>query len=670
MRATYVICVCLAALPGTGIVFAADAGNATASRTTQTIPQALFIAFEQYGELPLLERPITSASRLARALHKHGYGITVITSRNSQLKLIGALSGLDGITVGEADTPADLTAGIENWRKRYFESKQTVAPFGICVFVGHGEHRRSAKAARDFLLTPDDNRGEGGLCIQDVADTFGSRYLPVVFVVDMCRSLSSGKPADDHTGNAPVAVSPNKRKQEGPNSSGFDSLVKPDSGRTSGIVPGKSISPVFTLWGTQVGKVAYDDGNLTTALAEGLEEVEDGYVARAFRIAGPRSPAASFAPVEGAQDLSLFTWFSYAAWYVFEANKQAVECATGLVDPTMICASRRSSFDHVSPPLDLLSQWRQFTPSTLKITQTAEGVEFHRPPSNDRGTSLFTVSFLSQSHSWKGKTLMIQAMAKNPSQENTPVGCLLMPGNNANGTVLRSDWSTKVFYVPCDAPRWFSLPLEGEETQKFLSVGVSVPAHDLSLWPENATVRILQMQLIDQDLVDKFIAAAGAVGRMTGKAAETKQETVELLPRWWAIEMPADNESSVVATKFARSVSDQSRLLTLTFTNNKSGTAAGRGGSIFRPPYVDKDRMLLRVSVNSIKATVEGDAKSRAEIIIKDELGNLVVCPLSVPSGSKQYYLKFARSGFPEQIYIMATDVSEISLSNVSIVPK
>jgi hypothetical protein len=637
---------------------AAEPSPSPKVRRAKPLPQVIFLVYENYVVLDRLKHPLDSACLLADRLLENGYGATLVTDSTSHHKLTAKFAGNDRVALWVADTPDEIMRQVIKWRSLVFETSETTTPFGFIVCAGHGESRRSSNFVRDYLMTPKDRSREGGVCIQDIADAFGAKSLPVVMFVDMCRT---------ETGEVPERNPANAKYRSNP--SAYDSIIAEGKGRTFNNRRNGFISPVLTFWSTQPGKLARDGGDFMSALADGMERMEGIFAARENRKTSPKTVRPSYSPLEGHRDLSLFTWFSYALEELNRQHGQGPIHSPGLVDPMMICASCRPEYVHAPPPLDIISTWNQFASTALTVRHTPHGIEFTRPLGADT-SNLIAVSFFNQqAYGWQDKTLVVEATAEMAGQPaGKSVGCLLIPGNYGDGTSLRPDWAGQVHDIPYHKPKLTHLPLIGDSAQKFASMVISVPAHDLTLWPEEATIRISQMTLINNRDVEHLPDTAAVRTNPKLRGGKDQGEVVDLFPRCWLMESKAEQHAKVAA-RYIRSPADNSRTLNLKIEGNVPNEKAGRGGCLFRPPYVKKDDLQLKVTVSSVKA-VRPDQKGDAVIVIEDEQGNLVVGTLAVPSGKKQYYFDFVKDGYPERINIMSTDVSEINISEMSLVPR
>lgn len=634
------------------------------SRSPHPTPQAVIVAFENYVHVEPLKNPINSAIAIAKKLIENDYRVTVLTEPQSASRLEKTFPKSNQLAVIEVNDSASVESELVKWRSDVFENSRQPTPFGFIICIGHGEHRRMRDFSSDFLLTPTDTSGNGGVCIQDMLRGFGEKLLPVVAIIDMCRTDVhgvSGEGGDDARGII---------RQEQSAASSFDDMLPINmvsNTFNSGDI--KSPEPVLTMWSTQPGRVAYDGGDFISALAKGLERNGRAFVAREFRAGTNHGPITPYSPIENERDLSLFTWFSYAAWYTNENHRQQASLPPGLVDPMMICASTQSKFVYSPPPIDLLSAWRYFAPTELSVLHEDSSVTITRPQGATTG-NLFAVSFFDEqssieknSYDWRGKALVLHATAIRSASHQIPaIGCLMQPGDNSPpGSNLYRGWGTEVWQIPYGVSRQVVLPLEGEPNQEFKSMAISLIPGKLNLWPEGDSVRVTMMTMVDAQTGKQLYQAAP-------DGLFAKDGIVELLPRWWAIELKSDNQSTTVATSFEKS--RNGRILNLDFKNNQLQDRAGRGGAVYRPPFVDPTLHELRVTVESVDVLPGGNMTENAQIIIQDGQENLLVGKIMPSDRRKSYTFPFDKAGTAGRVHVMGKGVSRIKISEISIVAK
>ncbi len=655
-------------------------------------PAAFFGVLKDYPRE--LTYPVESGIALANGLHDCGYRVTLTTGKdciqNATAKLNASIDASQ-----ESSSVAELGVQIDNWLKSVFEGP-TRAPFGLLVLSGHGEVRNGEQ----FFMTPTDRAGEGGLSIRGLQTAIGSRRLPVVLIIDCCRSMENANPS-------PV-LSPNENEPKGHertdvstgmNKSSVEAMVKRSRGnrfqinRRKGDVDDKHAkwSPL-TVYATAPLRPAADTQfDLLGTLALGLKD--------------PEGPAAfearlhSTIPLEHLgrrfrdQDLSLCIWFNYAMVRIgtMSESEQVVHVERGYIDQSMVIAARDGIYD-TQPPIDLLASWREFAAADLATDVDAPNhVVITRTPGTRTGR-LSATSFLDSVDVNNGMSVLIEVMARSDKDRNdNGLMCLFQPGNNLLKLELSqfsSRWS-KPQPIPWNRPARLVIPLDNvpKGSSLLTSMAISVDPQSVvkdpngvGTWPEGCSVTVTRMILLGNNNA-----------ALKSGITDVSTSAYDLVPRTWLLDILREkNESQVTAgiefqvTKATSKVNSsiertdpRTRILKMSVLKGESGRAAGKGGPIYPEIPVGGSRFRLEMVVKSFKPTDE-KSKSCIVIVLLESNGRTAATMIENVDPSKigkriycdiDFGGEMNRSGVADYL-ALTTDAAELELSSLAIVPQ
>ncbi len=398
-------------------------------------PAAVIVAFNEYPKPRDLTHAVPSAIALAQTLSGLGYNVTFISGPEGVEHAGQILKGLPRLTSHTCHDGEHGQMLIERWIQETFLEKapgvESDTPFGLMIFSGHAEIRRTSMGFDHILLTPADGELTKGISMRKLNLLIGSRRLPVVAVLDCCRTEGKPEavspPQQNLSEERPVAVGGSGSRQL---PTTLDTLIDGSKGAAAGRKPRRlpgAVAPLTTLHATTEFEPAQDfPDNLLSLLNEGLkrDDKTGQFVARLVRSGVRGLPYnTDAAPLETDTDLSLLSLASFAGQSVAQASRhhRNFDIDPGSVDLTMICATSRKDGLYPRPPMDIASFLNGFTATGISAFHDESGLVYHLNDTITPANSYVTSFFVGQESplEWRGKTLFIELVASCPEKGRT-----------------------------------------------------------------------------------------------------------------------------------------------------------------------------------------------------------------------------------------------------------
>ncbi|MBL9081597.1 MAG: hypothetical protein JNK76_07310 [Planctomycetales bacterium] len=607
-------------------------------------PVAILVAAKNYPREPL-KNSVDSTIRLAAALARNGYGVTLVTDGPLDEEAKASLALVPPEDRRVAVTAAEVDGLLDDWLTRHFGDKRKRACFGLCCFSGHGETRPEGTRKIPYFLARDDESGTGGVNLNRLKARIGESWLPVVLLVDTCRTeaVAGGDAAAE-----PAAV---KRKTlSTKEAAGLSQSELVTALRTSPLTPidADAVTPVTTLWATTEGEEADDDVDFFSLLAEGLEPGTSDrmmFRAREYRGAGKQIANRDASLLESEADLSLYTWFVYAASLSQLAHEFKYNCTIdeGYVAVTMLCASLNKKKALGPPDFNLTYHLRFPFVGGLAVQRNVHGLSYSAPAQRGYGAAFFAEPI-----EWTGMSLGLELTpTRAGAQPGELFDLLIQPGDNLGGTFLSPEWNV-ARALPYNQTTRILIPLEGAVGQAFKSLALSTDPSNPAGWPRDAAVNVSQILLVNNQ-TGQVVQRPVAVGE------------VELLSRWWDKDVLAKHDGAVVTCRREKAGLQRKTVLSIT-----DAPLAGIGGMLYAAPFVDKTRQQLEVVVGDIRP--RADAANNAEVTLTLWSEDRELASVVLKRSGRQLF-PIADSGFPEYLSILGSDAATIELSRVALVP-
>lgn len=646
-------------------------------------PAAVVVAFRRYQTLTPLEHTLDSATNLATALNKVGYSVTLVTEDSSVEDANKAVDSSSEIIVQACNTEAELDQFLLSWREHHFV-KDTLddhseTPFGFICFSGHGQRRNITAGTVDFLLTPDAELHTGGISVNQLRADIGRKRLPIVLILDCCRTYVA-QAERGRTGFATEATN-SPQTQPGSRIDQYDRLIldharSVDYFRQVREYP-NPVSPVTTYWATLPGNEVADraDADFFSWLAEGLQWNSRArqFYARERRASRRREPnSLDDCPLEGRSDLSLASWFKYAAGQQADATGGlSAWPEAGYVDEIMICASRKREYQR--PPLSLTASWNDFptTPTSLATATVPRGMRISRPDATTSSGN-FAVSFFTDRDApleWKDSSLIIDVLAEAPPfASRQSLSCLIQPGDNRTLGSYLTRHHDRPYRLPFGVRKRIRIPLEGADSQALTSLAISTDPQQPAAWSEDASVTVSRLLLVSNEDLRK-------VGQRASSAP------VNLMTRWWDLDpIPAANVSAVErGVKVApgnpanrgadgrRPV--RPRYLRLEFDSVAPDKPAGRGGPVYAPPHVNTDHHQLTIELRRVVRSAEDVRDRHLTLRVHDRHGRRLMAANVDNRSRKPQKFSFEHDGFADYLTLIGEGIAAIEIETLEILP-
>lgn len=602
-------------------------------------PVAILIAAKDYAVRPL-KNSVDSTVKLAASLAQNGYGVTLVTDAPLDDQARAELPQIPPENLRTAATAAEIDDIIDGWLTRHFGDKRNRACFGLCCFSGHGETRQKVP----YFLARDDESGGGGVNLNQLKGKIGEAWYPVVLLVDTCRT------AAEDAAEPPAANVRRRKSLSTKEAAGLSQAELVNALRTSPLAPidADAVAPVTTLWATTEGEEADDDVDFFSLLAEGLQlgaADRTMFRAREYRGAGRQLAARDATLLESEADLSLYTWFVYAASLSQLAHEFKYNCTIdeGYVAVTMLCASLNKKKTLGPPDFNLTYHLRFPFAGGLAVDRNAHGLTYANP--NQGG---FAAAFFAEPIEWTGMSLGLELTPTRPAAgPGEMFDCLIQPGDNRSGGFLSAEWNVPRS-LPYNQTTRVLVPLQGTVGQEFASLALSSDPSNPASWPRDAELTVSQILLINNQN-GQVVQRPVAVGE------------VELLPRWWDKDVLTKNADAVVTCRREKEGLRRKTVLTI-----QDAPLAGIGGILYASPFVDKTRQQLEVVVGEIRPQANGAKNGEVTLAVWSEDRELVSVVLK--RSGKQVF-PISESGFPEYLSILGSETATIELSRVALVP-
>ncbi|MBL9084890.1 MAG: caspase family protein, partial [Planctomycetales bacterium] len=605
-------------------------------------PVAILIAAKDYPRQPL-KNSVASTVKLATALSRNGYGVTLVTDAPLDDQTRAELPQVAAENLRTAATAAEIEAVIDGWLTRHFGDKKNRASFGLCCFSGHGETRLEGTTKVPYFLARDDESGSGGVNLNQVKSKIGESWFPVVMLVDTCRTPSEAAVESPEAGAKRKRLSTKE-------AAGLSQAELVNALRTSPVTPidADAVVPVTTLWATTEGEEADDEVDFFSLLAEGLEPGTSDrtmFRAREYRGAGKQIANRDAALLESEADLSLYTWFVYAASLSQLAHEFQYNCTIdeGYVAVTMLCASLNKKKVLGPPDFNLTYHLRFPFVGGLAVQRNAHGLSYSAPAQRGYGAAFFAEPI-----EWAGMSLGLELTpTRAGARPGEVLDCLLQPGDNLNGTFLSAEWNV-ARALPYNQTTRILVPLEGTVGQAFTSLAISTDPANPAGWPRDAAVTVSQILLVNNQ-TGQVVQRPVAVGE------------VDLLSRWWDKDVLTKHDGAVVTCRREKSGSQRKTVLSIT-----DAPLAGIGGILYAAPFLDKTRRQLEVVVGDIRPRAAAAKNAEVTLTVWSEDRELASVVLK---RSGRQVFPITDSGFPEYLSIVGSDAATIELSRVALVP-
>ncbi len=552
-------------------------------------PVVLVVAFDKYPKLRDLKYPVANGIAFAKAMAGQGYRITFVTGKES-LK-----TAKDKLTDVTKDVrPVDDAEGLEKvwraWMEDHFLDRKaaTQAPFGFVSFGGHGEKRSPDVRDRDtYFLTPADEKGEGGMSIQEMQRYCALRNLPVVMMMDMCRAVVPEK--------APADPPPGKAKS-GPAPSATTLLVLRNRGNRFGFSEERGTP--LTIWSARIGEEAGDvEEDMTAILTKGLKVVVEAGSGRTF------AAGAIFATAPGGEaktDLSLRTWFQYGIAQGSD-SPMAFEIDRGNVEQQQVFASTvqgrlRQLFAADRPAINLMDEWK-FGAGSFAATNTPLGIEIARPEGVAK--DFFSTGVVALAPESAKRTLVLECTAL---VEGVPPGgkatlpVLVQPHTADGRRYLYTGWNKTPIDVPYNELRTFRIPLDNSArgAQMARLAFSAIPKRE-NEWPADAKLLVTRMRLCP---------SAGAEPVAPPAAKPDPLAPIDLSGRWWLCDVLRRESSKAKMFAALKAGKAGAPAWHLAAKDAEKGEPFGRGGAVFPSVFADK-------AVHELRIQLAGDRPTR-----------------------------------------------------------
>jgi hypothetical protein len=612
-------------------------------------PVAILVATKAYARCKPLAHSVQSTAQLAQALVINGYRVTLVTDSVSQDEARKVFDSTAPENIVTADTAEATQEHLEKWLSTHFGDQKSRACFGFCGFSGHGETRTDGIAKTAYYLTRDDASGNGGVNLGALKQKIGKSRLPVVLFVDTCRTSTSEVPAGAG-GKSPRPL--NTKEAAGLSHTDLINAI-----RTSPLaeIDLESVEPVTTLWATQEGDEAPDDVDFFSLLAEGLERGESDrlvFRAREYRGANRQVNGRDASVLEGDKDLSLYTWFAYAAISSELQHEFKYRCKLeeGYVSMTMICASLDAKKVLEPPEINLVHHLRFPFVGGLVVNRDERGLTYSRGMQANQGG--VGTAFFAEPIEWQGKSLGVELTPTQPNaRPNEMFRCLIQPGNNHNGAFLSPEWNVGRDF-PYNQTSRLLVPLQGSPEQTFASLALSADPSNPGAWPSGASANISRILVIDNKS-----------GQVLQQPVAVKE--VDLVSRWWDEDNILQHPLAQVKGSREKDVGNQ-RKLVISIEGAPPDTMAGKGGIVYAAPFLDSKRYQLEVVVRSLQADGNPRKACEAKLALLSENRELVSAILKKPG---KHLLPIKEGGFPDYLSIVGVNSSRIEISRVALVP-
>lgn len=712
LRRHFMASVLASAACSTTLVGAQPVGKVPRPKNGQ--PVAFIVAFEKYAPNNKdLVYPLDSAVELAKELSACGYSVTLVTGKSEMPEAnamrvaqdsptdVAAATKLKnaGPVIQEANTAEDVKRHLDAWMAASFHGA-TRAPFGLVVVSGHGELREE----KQYFLTPADRNGEGGVSIRGLQEMIGMLKVPIVLIVDSCRTETTAKKKDLNK----EAVAENAAKPEAEFPRTFSmytvgELVK--DGRGNRLVMGNpkgDVGDKHAKWGpltvcaTGPMRPANDmRDDFLRSLALGLVDPDGAKGPAAFEARlNSTIPPEDLGRRVRDQDLSFWVWFRYAKDRIgnFTEDTQVIQIEPGFIDQTMVIAARDGVYEQL-PPINLMTSWEGFANSDFEIdAHSSRSVVIRRPPG--AGTNnLLANSFLDPVEVVNGMALMIEVVARTDRRLNEQgLQCLIVPGDNLLPPELSRFTTKQNQYsglIQWNRPTTFIIRLDNvpQKGGTLRSMAISVDPQSIAqdsqkrgTWPEGASLTVTRMVLIGSN--NNPIKPSINISSIS---------SYDLMTRWWFSDVLRQKKepkvTAVVDLGFEKKKSiakagleqgtKHSRVFKLNVEQSEIGRAAGKGGPIYPEILLDGAPYRLEVVVKSFKPAAAG-AKSAATFVLLEAKGKTIAtAKIAVDDsklGSKQYIdldagENLTVGGFADYLALV-TDAAELELSSFALVPK
>jgi hypothetical protein len=550
-------------------------------------PVAFVVAVNGYAPpQKKLEHAVPNGVTLTKKLVGLGYKVTVVCDKASKLFVEKELEKLAGVLVIHAVDEGDELERV--WRKWTDENfltpiPATRPPLGIVAFGGHAEFRREDVGGTYFLAAKDPG-GTGGIRVEGLQDYCAIRNLPIVMLMDVCRTELKPPPPVIEVRKSGLSPSTLLTFKNRGNRLGFAE----ERGRP------------LTLWSTAKGSAAVDSPkDLLKMLALGLDEVM-GQRAKTFQARKRLVPNGDlFTLGERETDLSLYAWFRGAI--VLEtgsADPQSYQIDVGSVDQQMVFAStdrvrQKKLLALANSRTDLLEAWTNVRAGDFEDKRTWRGLEVTR--SDAGGASPYVYSLIRGDHDTTNKTILIECVAISN-------GAVVAPGQTLKvlfqpfgiKDYSYSDSRTVPKEIPFGRPVLVRIPLDVGTEKKLTRMGFA----DInpSSWPKGVSLLVTRMDLCGNQLAKEI-------------PEPHPDKAIDLLSRWWVADVLRE-EGSAAKMVIKRQQGKDSFPLLFTGTEAKPKELYGRGGAVFPKVYVDTDVHALEIQLGDCGKVAQPNSPS------------------------------------------------------------
>lgn len=627
------------------------------NRAHRKNPVVLLVPYAKYGGPRELANPIKSTCALAMEFQKLFFEVTVISDDHSQAKLTSEIGKLNGVKILQANDVAELRNAIDVWIDGHFANKDTSPPYALIGFSGHGEVRGMSE--EPFFLTTRCEPGHDGYSIHKLQESIGKRDLPIFLVVDTCREKVDPPKSPEKDPNVserePTSRVPEKAAAQlirSRKDTGVAIRTRP-FGTKGGQRDEHAVSPVSTIWATSSGRMAPDQSDLFSALADGLRSPKDRKTFQArFRF----PPNGVEFRTDTESELPFLVWYLYAIAYYVDHHGGGTSMTppildTGSIDSMMICASRAPNYEYQTIK-NLQSSWTQANVTQMQVDTSAEGLVLTRPAGTDRNSTLYVTGLVDRITDFRGKTLAVDVFARCPGDApTTHMKAMFQPQNHTVQLgYYSSQWQTPEV-IPWGRQTTIVIPLDqGKEGDVLTAVAISPDSNDLASWPVGSSLTVTGMKLISGE-----------------RQPPPSVEAWNLMGRWWFIDNMTDGKRNTVASMESGPKS-QLREWHLQVAERVDGQLSCRGGPLFPRLYVDNKFQHMEIAVKSCRPAKGG----KVEVILADENG--VLAHWRSWDQARQNFIgrvqpiKILRSGQADYMAII-TDSEDLVISSLRIVP-